>query len=115
MPCYKLSKCPYIFIFLHFILAGDDKEWIITEKERFSELDVNKDGVLSKDEIRPWVLTDNREEAEEEADILLKEADENEDGVLSEEEIVENHEIFTGSSITDYGRHLHAIKRHDEL
>ena len=28
--------------------AGDDKEWIITEKERFSELDVNKDGVLSK-------------------------------------------------------------------
>lgn len=98
--------------------AGDssgDKEWEIVEKERFEEYDTNKDGLLDKKEIRPWVLEDTLEEAKEEADHLIQEADKDEDGKLSETEIVDAHQEFVGSQATDYGRHLHFIKRKDEL
>ena len=76
---------------------------------------MNKDNVLNNDEIKPWILSDNKEEAEEEADHLIKLADQNEDGDLSEREILESHEEFVGSQATDYGRHLHFIKHRDEL
>lgn len=94
---------------------NQDKEWEIVEKERFQEYDTNKDNLLNFDEIRPWVLTDNREEAEEEAEHLFMKADVNGDGKLSEKEIVDAHEDFVGSQATDYGRHLHFIKHKDEL
>ena len=67
------------------------------------------------EEIRPWVLADNREEAEEEADHLIEEADTNKDGQLSEEEIVDQHDTFVGSQATDYSRYLHFVKYRDEL
>ena len=95
--------------------AGDDKEWVAVEKDRFKEYDTNKDGKLSMEEIRPWVLTDNQEEAEEEADHLIEEADTDEDGKLSEEEIIDQHDIFVGSQATDYARYLHFVKYRDEL
>ena len=60
-------------------------------------------------------MTDNLEEAEEEAEHLLEQGDGNEDGKLSEDEIVDKHEMFVGSQVTDYGRHLHYIKHKDEL
>lgn len=92
-----------------------DKEWEIVEKERFAEYDTNKDNLLNLDEIRPWVLTDNLEESEEEADHLIKHADQNGDGKLSEMEIVDAHEDFVGNQATDFGRHLHFVKHKDEL
>ncbi|XP_045159992.1 calumenin-B-like isoform X1 [Mercenaria mercenaria] len=95
--------------------SSHDKEWEIVEKERFIEYDTNKDNLLNFDEIRPWVLTDNREEAEDEADHLMKQADTNGDGRLTEDEIVDAHEEFVGSQATDYGRHLHFVKHKDEL
>ena len=67
------------------------------------------------EEIRPWVLTDNQEEAEEEADHLIEEADTDEDGKLSEEEIIDQHDIFVGSQANDYARYLHFVKYRDEL
>jgi Ca2+-binding EF-hand superfamily protein len=96
-------------------LGSHDKEWEIVEKERFKEYDVNKDNLLNFDEIKPWVLTDNKEEAEDEAEHLIKQADSNGDGRLTEHEIVEAHEEFVGSQATDYGRHLHFVKHTDEL
>ena len=85
------------------------------ERERFRDYDRNKNNLLNFDEIKPWVLTDNREEAEDEADYLLKRADDNEDNKLSESEILKHHDEFVGSQATDYGRHLHFVKHTDEL
>lgn len=65
--------------------------------------------------MKPWVLSDNREEAEEEAEHLIKIADTDDDGKLSEREIVEAHEEFVGSQATDYGTYLHFVKHKDEL
>lgn len=95
--------------------GSHDKEWEAVEKERFREYDINKDNLLNFDEIRPWILTDNREEAVEEAEHLLKEADINNDERLTEREIIDAHEEFVGSQATDYGRHLHFVKHKDEL
>ncbi|KAL4236212.1 EF-hand domain pair [Mactra antiquata] len=95
--------------------SSHDQEWEIVEKERFQDYDVNKDQLLSFDEIRPWVLTDNLEEAQEEADHLFSKADENLDDRLTEREITDHHEEFVGSQATDYGRHLHFVKHKDEL
>ena len=76
---------------------------------------MNKDGQLNFDEIKPWVLTDNREEAEEEAEHLMKVADENNDNRLTEREVVAVHEEFVGSQVTDYGHQLHFVRHVDEL
>ena len=97
------------------VLAQHDKEWEKVEKDRFAEFDVNKDGQLNFDEIKPWVLTDNREEAEEEAEHLMKVADENNDSRLTEREVVAVHEEFVGSQVTDYGHQLHFVRHVDEL
>lgn len=109
-----------LFIFfclclLTFISAGDDKEWIAIEKDRFKDYDKNHDGSLDYEEIKDWVLADNTEEAEEEAEHLIEEADDNDDKKLSEEEILNNVNTFVGSSATDYGRHLHFVRYSDEL
>lgn len=98
-----------------FVGDAHDKQWEIVQKERFHEYDKNKDNLLDMDEIRPWVITDNQEEAEEEAEHLFSKADADRDGKLSELEIVNAHEEFVGSQATDYGRHLHFVKHKDEL
>ena len=103
-------------IILFLVTAGGNHDWIATEKDRFTnDYDKNKDGYLDYDEIRAWVLTDNTEEARDEADHLFEETDENKDGKLSEEEFLENVETFVGSSATDYGRQLHYVRHMDEL
>jgi len=61
------------------------------------------------------VLSDNKEEAEEEAEHLIKAADADGDGKLTEREIVDSHEEFVGSQATDYGTYLHFVKHKDEL
>merc|ERR1712203_477364 len=46
-----------------------DKEWLKGEKERFdTDLDENKDGVLDENEVYAWLVPDNEEVAQEEAD-----------------------------------------------
>ncbi|XP_052775237.1 calumenin-like isoform X1 [Mya arenaria] len=94
---------------------SQDKDWEIVEKERFAEFDRNKDELLNFDEIKPWVLTDNRDEAVEEAEHLFQTADLNGDNRLTEREMVDAHEEFVGSQATDYGHHLHFVKHVDEL
>lgn len=54
--------------------------------------------------------------ADEEVDHLFAHSDDDHDNVLSFEEILDHHETFVGSEVTDYGDHLHNIHHfEDEL
>lgn len=66
------------------------------EKERFAELDINKDAVLDREEIRPWILPDHEVIAREEAIHLILSADDDKDMVLSEKEIIHHLGLFIG-------------------
>ena len=83
------------------------KESQIVEKENFDNYDHNKDGILDYAELREWAMPTQAESAVDETDHLLEETDDNGDGVLSFEEIIDHHDIWVGSAVTDYGRHLH--------
>ncbi|KAH9523717.1 Reticulocalbin-2 [Bulinus truncatus] len=96
-----------------FIGENVDEEARISEMTNFEELDKDKDGKLTPEELRPWALPDNEEVAKEEAEHLLNMCDLDRDGQLSIEEIVNKEDEFIGSSATDYGRTLHFVK--DEL
>ncbi|XP_055886146.1 reticulocalbin-2-like [Biomphalaria glabrata] len=96
-----------------FIGENVDDETRISEMTNFEELDKDKDGKLTPDELRPWALPDNEDVAKEEAEHLLNMCDLDRDGKLSIEEIVNKEEEFIGSSATDYGRTLHFVR--DEL
>lgn len=97
--------------------SGKDKEWLVTEKDRFDEeLDKNGDNHLSQEEILAWIIPSNEEIATDEVDHLFSGADEDVDGQLTFSEILNNHDLFVGSEATDYGDHLHNLERfEDEL
>ena len=57
-----------------------------------------------------------REIADEEVDHLFAASDDDHDNRLSHDEIIDHHDIFVGSDVTDYGDHLHNLDRFtDEL
>lgn len=84
-----------------------DKEQEIADTENFQSFDVNSNGKLDRDEIRVWALPNQQDEAEDEADHLMDETDTNKDGKLTKLEILDQHDLWVGSSATDYGRHVH--------
>ncbi|CAL1532728.1 unnamed protein product [Lymnaea stagnalis] len=96
-----------------FIGDNADEETRFSEMTNFEELDKDKDGKLTPDELRPWALPDNDDVAKEEGEHLINMCDIDKDGQLSIEEIVTKENEFLGSSATDYGRTLHFVK--DEL
>lgn len=73
-------------------------------KNEFQQRDLNSDGSISRDELATWVLPEGFNRSAAEANYLLGMADTNKDGMLSKREIVDHHEIFTGSSATQYGK-----------
>jgi Ca2+-binding EF-hand superfamily protein len=96
-----------------FIGEISDEETRLSEMTNFEELDKDKDGKLTTDELRPWALPDNNESAAEEVEHLLNLCDDDKDGHLSIDEIVAKEDEFLRSTATDYGRTLHFVK--DEL
>jgi len=56
----------------------------------------------------------NREIAEEEVTHLFAHSDDDHDDLLSFDEVLEHHETFVGSEVTDYGDHLHNIHQFDD-
>eukprot|EP00250_Pteridium_aquilinum_P003154 c13483_g2_i1 orf=203-1369(+) len=81
-------------------------------KRRFSELDKNKDGFLTEDELIP--IMDNLHPGEayyarQQAEHLLSQADKNKDGYLTIEEMLENPYIFysTAYAYEDYEEYYH--------
>lgn len=94
-----------------------DKEWLISEKERFdNDFDKDHDGFLNHNEILSWIVPSNSEVATEEVNHLFAASDDDHDDRLSYNEIIEKYDIFVGSEATDYGDHLQNIEEfHDEL
>ncbi|XP_069371490.1 calumenin-like [Paralichthys olivaceus] len=88
-------------------------DWMETERQVFvNSRDKNKDGKLDKHETMEWILAPDLSYADAEAKHLLTESDANKDGNLSKKEILNNHDMFVGSQVTNYGE---ALRRHDEF
>ena len=85
------------------------------ETDRFNKMDKDKDGKLSKDEVREVALEFNiLTMANTEAKKLILTVDQNKDGVLSHAEIVANYPTFTkGDALDDL--ETEQPGRHDEL
>ncbi|XP_072138882.1 reticulocalbin-2 [Mobula birostris] len=97
--------------------SDGDPEWVTVEKDRFeNDYDIDKDGKLNKEELLLWIVPNNQDIAQDEAEHLIKEMDTNGDKKLTEGEILANQELFLNSEATDYGSQLHDKKfYHDEL
>uniref|UniRef100_A0A7E5A1Q9 Reticulocalbin-3 n=1 Tax=Panagrellus redivivus TaxID=6233 RepID=A0A7E5A1Q9_PANRE len=101
--------------FMGDVFDQPNSEFYITEQNRFKhDYDTNKDGFLSGDELRAWIVPDLRVTALQEAEHLFEGADSNKDGVLSIDEIVAAYALFVGSEATNYGEHILALP-HEEL
>ncbi|XP_015519181.2 reticulocalbin-2 [Neodiprion pinetum] len=96
---------------------GEDKEWLLVEKDKFDhDYDKNGDGRLDSEEILAWLVPSNEDIATQESDHLFAASDDDHDDRLSFEEILDHHDVFVGSEATDYGEHLHNIENFkDEL
>lgn len=92
-------------------------EHYIMEKDRFdNDFDTDGDKKLNKEEVMSWLIPNNLESAENEADHLIESSDSDKDGKLSLHEIVEHYDIFVGSEATDFGEQLQNFhKFSDEL
>lgn len=92
----------------------EEPDWVVTEREHFSKWrDLNKDGVMDKDEVRHWIMPDDYDHAQAESKHLIYEADGDKDGKLTKAEILEKYDLFVGSQATDFGEAL--TKTHDEF
>lgn len=88
-----------------------EPQWLADERKQFTESrDKNKDGKLDKKEVLDWILPDENN-AEMEAQHLLRQADADHDGKLTKDEILQSYEVFVGSEATNFGAALH----HDEF
>ncbi|XP_025943529.1 reticulocalbin-1 [Apteryx rowi] len=94
--------------------GGLEPDWVITEREQFSDFrDLNKDGKMDKEEIRHWILPQDYDHALAEARHLVYESDVDKDQKLTKEEVLDNWNMFVGSQATNYGEDL--TRNHDEL
>ncbi|XP_053275996.1 calumenin-A isoform X2 [Pleuronectes platessa] len=103
------------FIDLNEFMGNDDNDPEQMEKQRrdFLEIqDANKDEKLDKQELMQLIFPPNYNVAGSEAKQLLKESDTNKDGKLTKTEILDKHELFVESQVTNYGE---AVVPHDEL
>lgn len=95
--------------------SDPSSESYLVDKDKFeNDLDRNKDGYLEKEETIKWLIPDQHEIANDEAEHLIAVCDENKDGQLSLDEIVSNYEVFVESELTDHGERLKEL-HHDEL
>lgn len=82
-------------------------EQYISEKDKFeSNYDRNGDKKLDWSECLDWIVPNNTEIAENEAQHLITSADDDNDGRLSVQEIIDSHEVFVGSEATHFGEQL---------
>lgn len=98
----------------HGNIPDSSSEHYKVEKERFEQdYDSDKDGYLNRNEVMKWIIPDNQDMAEQEAEHLLITSDDNNDDKLSVDEILHHHDLFVGSEATDFGEKLKLFK--DEL
>ena len=101
--------------FVHHLYGDtkDVKDWDSAGLQFRSFRDLNKDGVIDKDELMEWIHPKDYDQHHAEADHLVRSADTNSDLKLTVEEIKENFSLFVASQATDFGQDLHY--HHDEL
>lgn len=96
------------------LLPDPQTQVYVSERDRFiNEYDSNKDGKLCRSEVLHWIVPDNLDMAEQEAENLFIPTDKNDDNRLSVDEIVDQYNLFVGSEATSFGERLKNI--HDEL
>ena len=95
--------------------VGEDTEpdWVSSEREVFrTERDKDKDGFMTFEEIKSWIVPDDFDHADTESKYLMSRADLDGDQLLTRAEVLENYDVFVGSSATRYGE---ILAKHDEF
>ena len=96
-------------IYIIYVLSALERnaEQDILDTENFNAFDANRNGKLEPDEIKVWVLPDQQDSADYEANHLIGETDRNGDGHLSKTEILAKQSLWIGSDGADYEGHRH--------
>ena len=76
------------------------------------ERDKDGDGFMSFEEVKQWIIPDDFDHSLGEAKHLIAKADANGDSFLSKEEVLDQYDMFVGSSATQFGE---VLSRHDEF
>jgi len=95
-------------------LPGDNEpDWVTQEKTLFSvDRDKDGDGFMSFEEVKQWIIPADFDHSLGEAKHLMVKADVNGDSLLSKEEVLDQYDMFVGSSATQFGE---VLSRHDEF
>jgi len=90
-----------------------EPEWVASERIVYKEeRDQDKDGYLTFEEVRSWIVPEDFDHADTESKYLMSRADTDGNELLSKEEVMEQYDVFVGSSATKYGD---ILARHDEF
>ncbi|XP_003728895.1 calumenin isoform X2 [Strongylocentrotus purpuratus] len=93
--------------------GGAEPDWVQTEREQFFAFrDRDGDRKMDREEIGQWILPEDYDHAQAEAQHLLMESDTDNDKKLTKAEILDKYDLFVGSQATDFGE---ALTRHDEF
>ena len=95
--------------------AGDglEPDWVASERLIFkTERDSDGDGFMSFEEIKTWIVPEDFDHADTEAKYLMSRADVDNDQLLTKTEVLDQYDVFVGSSATKYGD---ILTRHDEF
>ncbi|XP_063961066.1 calumenin-like isoform X1 [Lytechinus pictus] len=93
--------------------GGAEPDWVQTEREQFFAFrDKDGDHKMDKEEIGQWILPQDYDHAQAEAQHLVMESDADHDKRLTKAEILDKYDLFVGSQATDFGE---ALTRHDEF
>ena len=95
-------------------MPGDNEpDWVTQEREMFAmERDKDGDGFMSFEEVKQWIIPDDFDHSLAEAKHLIVKADVNGDSFLSKEEVLDQYDMFVGSSATQFGE---VLRRHQEF
>ena len=91
----------------------EEPDWVVEEKQLFAtERDKDGDGFMSSEEVKAWIVPADFDHSMAEAKHLLVKADADGDSMLSKEEVLDQYDMFVGSSATQFGE---ALTRHTEF
>jgi len=108
-----LSEKEYIADMFTVIKGEEEPDWVQEERKRFaSERDINGDGFLDAAEVKQWIVPPDFDHSKAEATHLISKADADGDSLLTVEEVLQQYDIFVGSSATAFGD---VLTRHTEF
>ncbi|CAH8607347.1 unnamed protein product [Dicrocoelium dendriticum] len=82
-----------------------EPKWVFKERVQFRKyLDTDRNGLLNHEEIGEWVLPQDYEESEAEAQYLFYHVDLSKDGVLTLDEVMAKADLFLHSQVTNFGK-----------